>query len=1701
MNNRIRRILSFILVLCMISSTVYLNHYSMVSAEENNVVEDNSNDEIIEDTSDSELSEETISNDVVSITGKLPKDSKIKTKEMTSKQLEQLPLENKEVVFAYDITLLVDGKKYQPKDKVKIELKNHKENDLDVLYVETDQKGDIVSTSEMDHYKNDLDYVEFETNSFSYYVATAEQINTIDLNGLGVKELIDANELLMKWKATKESAAITLNNVNYNIDDNNYEMLYQSVYNAMLKKATIINSIEGQTINNDTIWNIDTDVVMNGNITINNNGRLVMLGKGKITRNGVYSITNQGSLYLQGDVVCDGGGASYNERFVSSTAQNNSKSFLYLADNFTIQNFQVENKDGAGIYGSNTNFYMIGGIIGSKDVTIEWDDNQETKYGDATEKYLQTRENEYPYIKKIESNKGCFARHTDTNEGTPKGGGIALNSSTFYMSSGSIVGNGVIGECKNLSKHVGSHGGGADFQNTNVYVTGGNFSANQSSVKDAADNNMYQQYSGAIQLERSTSQYECSLSNVEISFNYSQMWVGAIDIYPGYTLNLYSGTVLKYNCSRSNSGAIAIDGTYSNMNMYDGAIIKDNHAGGLGAGIRCLGTFTMNGGEITHNMSNGDAAGLSIQTDSRQGNAILKGGKIYENYSSNNGGGIGIVIGVDGKKSSLSFEGTEVYNNEARVNGGGIYTTASHGNITSSFVKGQIRGNKATNGAGIYIDQRESCNTTIEIGSNQNEDNELIIQNNKASNNGGGMYFSHIPPNNGDAGSINASINSGLIQENDAKNDGGAMYLDSGNLTINGGKIDSNSVGKNGAGTFVKDGYVHMFGGKFISNKSKSDGGGMYISSNNSPANVIIRSGEFNGNIAGNGVNKGNGGAIAVESNNSNTDHVELGLLESHNDINFHNRTFSSFDYTDNIDNEIHHHESCPLIENNTSFGNGGAIYMNSKNSKLLVYCLYEKGNTSKENEAGNSVMTLGGKVVIGDEENNTSNARGNIYVESSMLVEGGNVDIYGNMDNPYFANDILVEIKNTNDEFTDHRVSISADEIEYKIHYFENFKENKDDEPTGIYMVKQFSKGECIEAEGVNFNHPGWSIIGWSTKEDKDSNKITYKIGGKAISDGNDYSAWKNGYNSALELYAIWERNIFTVKFDANETGYTGSMGNQQFTYGINQKLSANQFKVRGKQFKNWNTQSDGRGTSYAEEADGSKITTSKDLITLYAQWEECKHPMNKLTYTPNNQNHSITESCECGNHTATVSIINYKSTIYYNGIQQPINYSKSENIIANEPTVTYEVYNNNAWQTSEIPIQIGRYRATLQFGKSSVHVEYEIINPSGTSKINSYLKKGQEFSSVSNNETIDIYQDDSFSLYFNNYIDNTSTFYSTAPTLSFGNVELPTNTIIIMKAGNDYFYKKLDSKISSIEITEFNEMGKDNSNYTYTFTGNQEYYFIVDFSKCSEYIKENTIFNVKMVYHDSNNASSIEGVTQNIQIKQKQSFSLSASENNSLNVLAPSNKNYRWKDKNLYLKLKTEDIPSDASLNIKIGNKNSEVKINKNKEFIISLDWNESQEVKVRLNSSQINKTKFYIFVAELDVGSKGSEFITPVTNENVSLTCTVDNKPYIGMNSSQRIISVKKNTGLSINFNYDNNEYSDTENSNTSLFASNIEMKNNNGDYSGTYLTETKITSQSYNFPLRNIRPGSYRLVVTLKKDGVSVLTDYYYFIVKD
>ena len=1069
-------------------------------------------------------------------------------------------------------------------------------------------------------------------------------------------------------------------------------------------------------------------------------------------------------------------------------------------------------------------------------------------------------------------------------------------------------------------------------------------------------------------------------------------------------------------------------------------------------------TFKMTGGVIdntglgTGNYKKAQENGGAVYLSDPNGKVSISGGTI-QNCKAELGGAVYMTAG------EISLSGTgKIQDCTATQNGGAIYLGKGKVSISGGSIGDKDHGNHATKGAGIY-----------------QANGEMLIE-------------------------------GGTILANHATEDGGGSYLTGGELKITGGAFTLNDA-KNGGAVYVSDSKIRMFGGSFTTNTAKNNGGAMYISSDNSPADVIIRSGTINKNTAGDKDVQGNGGGIAVVSSTGNSeDQVILGLCETHKNLDINNHTFDPFPYTDTADNETHTHESCPVLKENESYGNGGGIYMSSSNAELNMYCLEESGNISRQDSAGNGVMSTGGTVNIGDQEHCDKDARGNIVINSSMLVSGGTVSVFGNMNNPLFKSNILVNIKNNAGKFQDHRKSVQADDQRYKVHYFENF------EGSGSYSALQYDNQATIQAEGALYNHEGWRIVGW---QDKKTSKIYYI--GDIIGSATDHTAWGTDADSALELNALWERTKYTIKFDPNAEDYSGTaMDPQTFTYNVSAKLSQNQYKVKGKRFTGWNTQPDGKGQSYDENYSDSKISSKEnDTVTLYAQWVDCTHNKGNhpgtITYQKNDKGDMITEICDCGGHTVSVTLSGI--TAYHDGNSHPVTLTYTGGtLFGGTPTITYQYRKasddtyGNLINGEITPQSIGYYKASITVGNQTATVEYEIKSPSAGITQEAKVIKGQYFKAFNGQSGVKIAQDDAFTVHYT--IKNLKTdLYTEVPTLKF-NQKLPQNTKVIMLRENKYWYDTVEQATDSIKLTDFIKMGATKK-YEYTAdqkTSDQEYSFIVDFSKTTAQIagELTTTLNYSYTGNEDNVAPSAK-----VTLENKETFAIQQ-EGTQMTVKAPTGgTDTRWENKKLFLRLTKsstsgEELPSDAKLTVVKGEQTKSYTMNQRGEFLISLNWEESQSIQLSIHSDAAQaKGKTYDFTAKLETASndpdeadttiQASESGTKATQNDIRLSVPTQKKPSLKLEASgteKRIFTTSEKLNLNVT----------EQNIDQATMKAKIQKKTGT-DYSGVYL-DTNVSKGENNFTLGGIKEsGSYRLIVTVTENDQTILTIPYYFVIEE
>ncbi|MPM08142.1 hypothetical protein SDC9_54454 [bioreactor metagenome] len=146
-----------------------------------------------------------------------------------------------------------------------------------------------------------------------------------------------------------------------------------------------------------------------------------------------------------------------------------------------------------------------------------------------------------------------------------------------------------------------------------------------------------------------------------------------------------------------------------------------------------------------------------------------------------------------------------------------------------------------------------------------------------------------------------------------------------------------------------------------------------------------------------------------------------------------------------------------------------------------------------------------------------------------------------------------------------------------------------------GVMDHQNFATGDSYTVSANRFEKPGYTFIGWNTKED--GNGTNYSAAAALMSLDN-----LNGANPTL--YARWTANSYIVAFNAN--GGANSMSNQSFTYDVPQTLTANVFSRTGYTFLGWATSPMAETATYTNGQSVSNLTDiANGAVTLYAVWK----------------------------------------------------------------------------------------------------------------------------------------------------------------------------------------------------------------------------------------------------------------------------------------------------------------------------------------------------------------------------------------------------------------------------------------------------------------------------------------------------------------
>ena len=147
----------------------------------------------------------------------------------------------------------------------------------------------------------------------------------------------------------------------------------------------------------------------------------------------------------------------------------------------------------------------------------------------------------------------------------------------------------------------------------------------------------------------------------------------------------------------------------------------------------------------------------------------------------------------------------------------------------------------------------------------------------------------------------------------------------------------------------------------------------------------------------------------------------------------------------------------------------------------------------------------------------------------------------------------------------------------------------------TGTMANLSFAAG-ATKALTINaFTRTGYIFIGWA----KSASATT-----SAYDDGQSVKDLTTTSGATVTLYAVWQANAYTIKF--NKNGGSGTMANLAMKYDTAKALTANAFQRPNYAFLGWATSASATAATYTNKQSVKNLVSTPDgSITLYAVWQ----------------------------------------------------------------------------------------------------------------------------------------------------------------------------------------------------------------------------------------------------------------------------------------------------------------------------------------------------------------------------------------------------------------------------------------------------------------------------------------------------------------
>ena len=268
---------------------------------------------------------------------------------------------------------------------------------------------------------------------------------------------------------------------------------------------------------------------------------------------------------------------------------------------------------------------------------------------------------------------------------------------------------------------------------------------------------------------------------------------GTPDLIPEHTIvRLDPNTKVHGNVAQNNGGGVAIEANLMKNTYYSALTPYSYYIYFTPSGEPFKTQFIQNGGQVYNNTALGDYGGgvyisRSNQTPFYEVICSLDYGKVYGNTATNGkGGGVAVKTYNDTETQLEATPPADVAAQDVIVE---MSYQDADPTSTSDASKMLIYGNEAIDGGGVYVEAYENTlpNNPTPNKVEVNVYGLAKVSNNKATNNGGGLYVEYgtVRINSGTIGGSTTEVTTTPVPSNGGNTaglDGGGIYLNTGNI-------------------------------------------------------------------------------------------------------------------------------------------------------------------------------------------------------------------------------------------------------------------------------------------------------------------------------------------------------------------------------------------------------------------------------------------------------------------------------------------------------------------------------------------------------------------------------------------------------------------------------------------------------------------------------------------------------------------------------------------------------------------------------------------------------------------------------------------------------------------------------------------------------------------------------------------------------